>query len=130
METECIRIPRRIYREFIIEHRELTFIYGYDYQRKGFGGQSYSSHGEPNSYAVSTMRKLCRNTRYWTDGEFDFVKGILDEELAAIPRLNPIILYPKIGRGCSRMFEIAPRLYQYMISELDKIRYHNIQYYD
>lgn len=125
---QVLRIPRRIYREYITAHRELTFVYAYDYQRKGFGGQSYSAFGEPNAFPVSTMRKLCRNTRYWTDMEYDLVSNILSIEISNIPRDKPIILFPKIGLGCSRMSEIAPRLYKYLVSELDKIKYQNVIY--
>lgn len=128
MEESMLHIPRRIYREYITAHRELTFVYGQDYERKGTFGQAWSAAGEPNTYPISTCRKMCRNSRYWTDGEFNNVCSIISSDIANVPLNKPIIIFPKIGEGGSRMKELAPRLYQYMISELKKIQYKNIIY--
>lgn len=125
-----IIIPGRIYRKFIQSHPEYIFIYGCDYFNKSFFGQSNHAFGEPNAFGVPTIYKICASgIHFFDDGMFDFFKGIIDERIGKIPTgEKPIIPFPKIGCGYSEMDRKAPKLYNYLKSKIDTIKYPNIEY--
>ena len=123
-----IIIPVFITRKFIQEHRDYIFLFGHDVQGKGCFGQSWESFGEPNSFPIPTCWKMCRNSMYFSDTQYDEVKKLIDEAISRIPKeKSPIIPFPKIGMGHSRMMEFSPKTFSYMRKEIDEIKYLNIK---
>lgn len=124
MEPKII-IPRYISRKFIQSHSSWTFLYGHDYLRKGCLGQSWEFYDEPNTFPIFTAYKWCANPSYFSDSQDSFEK--VDESFAAIPTTQPIIPCPKLGEGCSRLREFAPRLLQHIKNKLQVIAYPYIE---
>lgn len=129
LNSNTIVIPHRISRAFVIERRDLIFVYGIDSLRKGGMGQAWSCHNEPNTFGIPTCIKYCSSAILFHDNSGDtHNRELVDKALAAIPHDGrPIIVLRKIGEGCSRMKELAPKLFAYMQSELDKISYKNVK---
>lgn len=101
-------------------HPEWNFIHGHDVQKKGFEGQA-SIYNEANTFALPVMYKFCPSgARFFTDGDSEARKIILDT-LWKIPTDKPIIILRNIGCGCSRMRELAPRLHWEMMLALKDI---------
>ena len=117
-----IKIPRHITRTFIQKHPELTFVYSQDVARKGAFGQAAHCVSEPNCYPVSTCWKMCRSSAYFQDSQACEILRQLTLDLKNVPRDKPIILFPKIGEGFSRMKEFAPNMYQWLMNQLDTIK--------
>lgn len=116
-----LNIPAHISRSFIESHREIIFLYGNDYYGRGCLGQAWSFFGEANTFPIPTLIKYCSAASFFYDNNPEFYKYI-DEAIAKVPRDGrPIIACRRIGMGCSRMFELAPKLYAYMTTELNKI---------
>jgi len=126
---EQLIIPSHISRTFIQSHKQWNFVYAADESLKGFFGQMNSAHGEPNSWPVPTLLKICQSStdKFYYDGAFEFFQRIIDRRLQVIPRDKPIIVFPKIGTGYSQMNRFAPKLYTYLMVELERIKYPNIK---
>jgi hypothetical protein len=120
-----ITIPNHINRQFVIDHPQWIFVYSCDTIGRACNGIMWNCHGEPNAFGIPTLIKFCSAKQFFYDCEAHEVIV-----LAAISRIpldgRPIIVIPKIGRGCSRMFELAPKLFKTMWDELDKIREKNV----
>lgn len=134
MTTEQLVIPGHISRTFVQAHQDLIFVYGIDVQCSSIAGQPYEFASERNAMSVPTLERYCPSQKiFFNDGNFTFYANILDDAIDKIAQRAfitkyPVIVCPKIGRGCSRMFEIAPRLYAYMIRRLDLIKYPDIKW--
>jgi hypothetical protein len=121
-----IKIPRHISETFITNHCDYTFIYSFDYHRKSALGQCVYAHGKDNCYPVPVLIKFCANPTYFQD--FEEAKKMIQEFLDVIPRTKPVIPFPKIGEGHSRLKEFSLKTYMWLHSQLDKIKYPNIRY--
>ena len=128
-----ITIPRWLTREFIRSKiHELSFVYSDAYHNNSYLGQCGAAKGQPNCYVVYTLWKPCSNqppSNFFSDSEFeDLTKDIIDSCIKRIPRKLPVILFPRIGLGRSKLKEKAPKTYQYLIEQLDSIKYPNVKY--
>ena len=125
---EIITIPRIITREYVQRHPDWIFVYGNDSHNHGALGQAWFAQGEPNTFPIYTCRKLCSSAsnKYWSDNDEEHWK-IVQDALDKIPQdKGPIIPFRKIGEGCSRMQDFAPRIFRFMREYLDRIQYPNI----
>ena len=123
-----IIIPHRVLRSFVVNHREWIFLYSNDYFQQGAEGMAWYFQGEPNAFSIPTCYKMCLSQRHFYDHSFDNIKNYLDAAFAVIPTDGrPIIPMPKMGLGCSRMKELAPKCYDYMMSKINAIKYPNIK---
>lgn len=116
-----VTIPKFITREFIRQHKELTFVYGDTLYHDGYGKQANIARGEPNAYPIPTKKWRCANdsTSFFSDAQFElFNKVKIDEAISRIPRDKPIIVFPKIGEGWSKMPEKCPKTYAYLMQQL------------
>ena len=117
-----IKLPIRISRKFVTEHPDWIFIYGNDYFQKGCLGQAWEFANEPNTFRVPTLYKYCANPVFFTDSNFDEWSYRIKCEIDVINVLDkPKIVVRKIGEGCSRMKELAPRLFEYMTNRLKQV---------
>lgn len=128
IEYEPIIIPVRITREFVTARKDLHFLYGQDYLQRGCLGQAWQIANEPNTWPIFTMIKYCSAKVFFSDDNYDLHKSYIDQCFDAIDLMRPIIPCPKIGMGCSRLFEICPKLFTYLHMRLDSIKYPNIVY--
>lgn len=132
-EYPQIVIPHRIKNSFIREHQNYIFIYGYDVAEKGALGQVVECVGEPNCLPVWTRWKGCKSSGYFQDSQFSEIKNGIDICIDGIKILAntkpnmPIIPFPKIGEGASRMKELAPKCFKYLTERLNLIKYPNIK---
>lgn len=87
------------------------------------------AHGEPNAFPVPTCNRVCpgKPDKYFRDGNFNMHKQQIDSYISRIPTDKPIILFPKIGEGCSKMKDVSPQLFSYLRNCLDKIKHPNIK---
>ena len=126
MQNE-ITVPNRITHGFIVARPQWNFVYGQDKMQRGIMGQAWTAGKEPNTFPVFTCHKLCTSgSVYFTDAEHWRVDMLAS--IAAIPRDKPIICFHKIGQGCSRMKEFAPKLHAEMVKLLNEIQYKNIKW--
>ncbi len=129
-----IKIPSHISRTFVQQHEELIFVYGYDLRGLGIMGQAWALHGEPNAYGVPTLERYCPSQKvFFDDSLFTHYANHMDDAVDKIAQVafitkRPVIVCPKIGMGCSRLYEIAPKLYDYMTKRLNLIKHQNIEW--
>jgi hypothetical protein len=116
-----IIIPAYISREFIEAHPEWNFVYPTNFWQTQRVGPALICTGLPNCFGVPVRWTLCKSSGYFQDAQFDQLKTQIDLDIAEIPRDKPIVLFPKIGCGNSRMHILAPKTYLYLHEELDKI---------
>lgn len=119
-----ILLPHHISRTFIAKHPEWIFVYSQDYHGKGCLGQAWSGHGEPNAFPVPVLLKVCQNQsdRWFSDNQYEEYKKFIDEKILLIPRDGrPILPFRSIGKGNSEMYLRAPKLYKYLMDELNAI---------
>lgn len=86
---------------------------------KGGFSQSIPCYGEPNCFPIPTLYKYCANPVYWQDNGYSI--ECIDLFMNRIPLDKPIIPFRKIGQGCSRMQELAPKTFAHMISRIQRI---------
>ena len=127
-----IEIPRWISRSFISQHRrDYTFIYGDDLNGQNYLGQAAHCKGEPNCYSVPTKRLMCmdENKAFFDDPRFELLwKPAIDKAIAAIPTKLPIVPFPRIGQGEAQLDIRAPKTFKYLMGEINKIAWPNIQW--
>lgn len=121
-----IYVPLRITNLFICEHREYNFLYSFDYHKKSAMGQCIVAHGESNTYPIPVLIKFCASPVYFQN--FEEAKKMMQEFLDVIPLDKPMIPFPKIGLGFSRLKEFSLKSYLWLHQELDKIKYPNIKW--
>ncbi len=129
-EQRRIIVPLHISREFIQTHRQWNFIYSADYLLRGALGQMWAAHNEPNTFPVPTLYKYCSNPVFFQDHLEQ--EEMINEFLNKIPKDKPLIVFPKIGLGHSRMKEFSPRLFTGLHRSLKEIEYpyKEIKYHD
>lgn len=126
-----IVIPCPITQSFIRAHPEWIFVYGMDVAGNGALGQVVVCAGELNCFPVYTRWKGCKSNGYFQDSQIAQIQDANNLLISLISTLSlnkVIIPFPKIGRGASRMFELAPISYKWLMAELDEIKYKNIHY--
>lgn len=127
METKQIVLPRIITNGFCVARPQYIFLYGYDVQDKSWGGQSLI-HGNKNTFPIPVMYKFCNSgARYFTDADSSCI-GYIDLAFSRLPLHTIIIPLRKMGEGCSRLKELAPRTFAYLQKELKAVAYPNIKW--
>ena len=114
-----LEIPHRISRTFIRAHPDWIFVYSTDVIGRGMEGQEWQCKGESNAYGVPTVYKFCPSSAvYFQDARSEEQWQYIIEAFLKIPTdKGPVIPIRKIGLGCSRMREFAPK----MLTELQKL---------
>lgn len=123
-----IEIPAKLTRKFIQEHPFLTFVHSHNAWENVWTGPASICKGLSNCYGVPVRWRLCKSSGYFQDAQISLIKDFIDKAIAKIPRGDPIILFPKIGNGDSRMHILAPLSYKYLHAELDKIKTPDVKY--
>lgn len=125
-----IPIPYRISRSFIQSHPNYIFVYATDVVGRGCEGHEWQAKGEPNAYGIPTIYKLCPSSSvYFQDSRREEQWEYIIKAFEKIPRdQGPIIPFRKIGLGCSRMHELAPKMFAEMWKLIDLIKAPDIEY--
>lgn len=125
---ENLVIPYRLSREYIISHPELVFVHSRCFWPTIFVGPSEVCRGLNNCYGVPVRWKLCKSSGLFQDSQLGAITTAIEEAVAAIPTDRPVILFPKIGNGDSRMSTLAPKAWAYLMSKLNAIKYPHYTY--
>ena len=123
-------IPRHISRSFIQSRRNIIFLYGFDVRGTGCLGQAWAAHGEPNAFPIPTLYKFCPSGHVlFTDSRGEEWRREIDKAIARVPQDGrPIIPFPRIGEGCSRLREIGPETFKYLKNVLHTIEYKEVEW--
>lgn len=119
-----ILVPPHITRTFIQSLREThIFLYGDTIHHDGNGGQAKSARGEPNAFPIPVKIRKCANdeTSFFHDSDpciEVFRTQISSSLLAAAESWKLCIAFPKLGKGYNYMDEKAPKLREWMLSEI------------
>lgn len=122
-----VTIPFRIKREFIQLHPEYNFVFPHNFWENTWVGPSAECKDLSNCFGVPVRWKLCKSSGYFSDTQETAIMKKIDEMIARIPSDKPVILFPKIGNGDSRMHIFAPKCYKYLHDKLAAIA-HPVKY--
>lgn len=128
MDSSAIIVPAHITRSFIRSRLDLNFVYSTNVFEMSHLGQAAECRGEPNAFGVPVRFRFCKSdmSSYFSDN--DYVRSVITRFLQRIPTDKPVIVLRKIGCGASRMREYAPKTWEWMQGELNKIAYPNIKW--
>ena len=115
-----------ITRKFIQEHRDTIFVYGDNFERRGFAGQAREARGESNTIGIPTKWRPNNNhDSFFYDTQFDEVRSRID---AAFERIiiektlgRKIIFFPNIGMGYAALDDTAPKILEYIQKRIKDI---------
>lgn len=125
-----IQIPKWITREFITKNKDrYIFLYSCCLDVEKFSGQASEILYE-NCFGIPVRKSMCKSSGYFHDSEYDSLVLSINKYLGLIeyPNSKPIIPFPNIGDGGSRLREFAPNIYKYIKECIDYIKYPNIIY--
>lgn len=77
--------------------------------------------GLHNCFGVPVRWSLCKSSGYFQDSQREEIIKQIDKAIAAIPRDKPVIAFPKIGNGNSRMYTFAPIAYAHLKKQIEAI---------
>lgn len=111
-----IILQHRIYRVDLRSNPDLTYVFGDNEARYGFGGQAGEMRGEPNAHGVATLKAP---GQYWTDADFDRQCGVLDADFAPLFEIassggSIVLPIDGVGTGLARLRDTAPRTFAYL----------------
>lgn len=134
INSNQIVIPARISKAFVQRHQSYIFVYSIDIQCSSVQGQPSEFVGQHNCYPVPTIERYCPSQKiYFNDAMFVLYANAIDDALDKVAQQafvtkHPVIPCRKIGMGCSRMNELAPRLFAYLQKRLDILKYPDIKW--
>lgn len=124
MDNSPLIIPPYFTHSFIQAHQHWNFVYGTTAMAEIHMGQSAIGGMYSNCFGVATKWRNCKSdaSAFFSDIYFEKVKEQIDGDIEAIPRDKPIVLFPRIGCGCAMLPSRAPRCFEYLMGELNKIK--------
>lgn len=125
-----IKVPRRITVDYI-KQSPYYFIYSSSVHAEVPAGQaSVGMLCKDKCFKVPVRYSQCRSSGFFQDNAFNFdIKIEIDVAIAKIPLDGtPIIPFHKIGEGFSSLRWNAEKSYKYLMGEIKKIAYPNIEY--
>jgi hypothetical protein len=120
----------RYKREDARNNPDSLYLFGDNDMREGYGGQAAEMRDEENAVGIRT--KWAPHTTfdaYFSDDEFAEVTAMIDADLEPVREhleKGKIVVIPAdgLGTGLSRLPEMAPQIYDYLLDrliELEKI---------
>jgi len=121
-----MKVPSKITRRFIRDHRHAIFVFGDNIAGKGYGGQAKEARGEPNAWGLPTKWKPDnRLDSFFTDGQFREVKEVVDalfrDLRIAMESGFEVVFFPGIGTGLADLQNRAPKTLAYIREKIRKI---------
>jgi hypothetical protein len=94
------------------------YIFGDNFEQRGFGGQAKEARGEPNAIGIPTKRRpTMEEDAFLTDADWDEWFGIVDpifKRIEAALEQNRVVIWPMAGIGTLRaeLPKRAPRIFE------------------
>lgn len=126
-----INVPAWITRDFIRAHKhEYIFLYSCPVNLNKVTGQMAEILIDC-CYPVPVRDKMCKSSGYWSDQTYGDNIILIHDWLEDVPKNTgkPIIPFPYIGSGGSRLKEFAPQTFKYLREAIMRIAYPNIVYF-
>ncbi|TSD87531.1 hypothetical protein FFK22_016945 [Mycobacterium sp. KBS0706] len=126
-----IRYAVSYLREQIKAAPDTLYIFGDNFERKGFGGQAAEARGEPNAVGIPTKRApSMRPDAFMTDADLERLQA---EARLALDRLRRHldaggdVVMPEagIGTGLAQMATRAPACWAWLCAELRSLGIEN-----
>ena len=126
-----IRYAVSYLREQIKAAPDTLYIFGDNFERKGFGGQAAEARGEPNAVGIPTKRApSMRPDAFMTDADLERLQA---EARLALDRLRRHldaggdVVMPEagIGTGLAQMATRAPACWAWLCAELRSLGMEN-----
>lgn len=118
---EITTIPYYITREYIQAHPDWNFIHSTNFWNNQTVGPAAICAGLDNCYGVPVRWRLCKSSGYFQDAQREEIIKQIDKMIDVIPLDKPLIPFPKLGNGDSRMYVFAPIAYAHLKKRLDAI---------
>ncbi len=121
-----IVFQKQIHRLDLVMNRHVTYVFGDNDQRAGWGGQAAECRAEENAHGIRTKKAPKTGAHvYYRDAEYLDNCRKIDEDfepLFEMMRENPtrIIVWPSdgIGTGFARLSSTAPRTLKHIEDKL------------
>ena len=117
-----------ITREYVRANRDKLFLFGDNFERRGFGGQATAMRGEPNAVGIPTKKRPSyRDDAFFSDDEFEQNKASIDAAFAeivnAITDSIRVIVIPSdgLGTGRAQLGKRAPRTFAHLQKRLAEL---------
>ena len=114
-----------ITRDRVRRNKDKAFLFGDNIMQRGFGGQTKEMRDEPNTFGIPTKWIPSRNyNAYFRDIEFELTKKAIDLALDKVRKSGfQIVIIPAdgIGTGLARLDKLAPKTFEYLQQELEKL---------
>lgn len=125
--SKFLRTKSIITRDMVIGTPNILYIFGDNVMRAGFGGQAKEMRGEPNAYGIATkMAPSSEERAFFTDDMLDYNKEIILKDIQNIKdawntgKYTNITL-PPIGEGLADLKNKAPKTWEFLQEELNKL---------
>jgi hypothetical protein len=121
--TRFLWTDREITREYVIQHRELTFIYGDNSRHFGGGGMAGEMRNEPNCIGIPTKHKPDMSpSAFFTDepAVSNRAKELIERAVQMAEARGKTIVVPTgIGTGRAQMPTRCQKLYRWMCNRME-----------
>ncbi len=108
---------KRYYRDYIQQRPEWLFVFGDNWEAKGYAGQAFHARGEPNAIGISTKKyPAMTNDSFFTDHDYNnwiYKENAKLRLLINASRIGRVIIWPLdgIGTGLSQLQKRAPLIW-------------------
>jgi hypothetical protein len=125
MSKGKIYLIKHITRKMLRENPDSLFVFGDNFERKGFGGQAQQMRGEPNAVGIATKHKPTNEPdAFFSDDDeyrplvefaekFNYLRDKLNEGVDIYIPANGI------GTGLSGLKKHAPKIWEELIKCFD-----------
>lgn len=117
-------LQSRIYRADLRANPSVTFVFGDNQARVGFGGQAAEMRGEPNAVGIATLKAP---GVFWSEGEASRQCQQIDADMAplfAALRCGEIVVFPLdgVGTGLADLARRSPTTFAYMQEQIAALK--------
>lgn len=119
---------KRIYREDLQANPHITYVFGDNEQRTGMGGQAGEMRGEPNAFGIPTKKAPNNHhSSFWSDVNYNEKTVFLRLRFFELEKKlynKEVVVFPLdgIGTGLSDLPNKAPRIYAYVMEEIEALK--------
>lgn len=117
-----------IYREDLVNNRDVLYLFGDNLERKGFGGQAKEMRGEPNAVGIATKKKPSLfEDSFFSDDDMDLFLTHYEEDMERVfdhIAEGGIVIVPSdgLGTGLSELPQRAPSIDKFIKEEIKHMR--------
>lgn len=123
-----IIVQQRFTRADVVNNRWITYVFGDNDQRTGFGGQAHACREQPNTIGIRTKKlPAAHEGAYYTDAEYKQNIAKIGADIDAVQMLleqGNIVVFPAdgigTGRACLRIK--APETFAYLNNRIYQLQ--------